>query len=56
MVAGSAAVVFFSLSTMTNAILQGTNHMSAPLSHSAIALIPHVLDVYKRQAGVDWGL
>ena len=27
MVAGSAAVVFFSLSTMTNAILQGTNHM-----------------------------
>lgn len=43
MVAGSAAVVFFSLSTMTNAILQGTNHMSAPLIHSAIALIPHVL-------------
>lgn len=43
MVAGSAAVVFFSLSTMTNAILQGTNHMSAPLIRSAIALIPHVL-------------
>ena len=43
MVAGSAAVVFFSLSTMTNAILQGTNNMSAPLIHSAIALIPHVL-------------
>ena len=43
LVAGSAAVVFFSLSTMTNAILQGTNHMSAPLIHSAIALIPHVL-------------
>ena len=43
MAAGSAAVVFFSLSTMTNAILQGTNHMSAPLIHSAIALIPHVL-------------
>ena len=29
--AGSLAVVFYSLSTVTNAILQGLNHMNVPL-------------------------
>ncbi len=56
MVAGSAAVVFFSLSTMTNAILQGTNHMSAPLLHSAVALIPHILSLLLFQRGMGLGI
>ena len=40
--AGSPAVVFFSLSTVTNAVLQGLNRMDLPIRHSAIALIVHV--------------
>ena len=40
--AGSLAVVFYSLSTVTNAVLQGLNRMDLPIRHSAIALIVHV--------------
>ena len=40
--AGSLAVVFYSLSTVTNAILQGLNRMDLPIRHSAIALVIHV--------------
>ncbi len=42
MVYGSIAVVFFSLSTVTNAVLQGINHMQTPLKNAVIALILHV--------------
>ena len=56
MAAGSAAVIFFSLSTMTNAILQGTNHMNAPLIHSAIALIPHILSLIVFQRVLKLGI
>ena len=41
--AGAAAVVFFSLSTVTNAILQGLNRMEVPVRHAAIALVLHVV-------------
>ena len=40
--AGSLAVVFYSLSTVTNAILQGLNHMDVPIRHAVIALVIHV--------------
>lgn len=40
--AGSLAVVFYSLSTVTNAILQGMNHMDVPIRHAVIALVIHV--------------
>ena len=40
--AGSLAVVFYSLSTVTNAVLQGLNRMDLPIRHSAVALIVHV--------------
>ena len=35
-------VVFYSLSTVTNAILQGLNHMDVPIRHAVIALVIHV--------------
>ena len=35
-------MVFYSLSTVTNAVLQGLNRMDLPIRHSAIALIVHV--------------
>ncbi len=42
MAVGSSAVVFFSLSTVSNAILQGINRMQVPIINSAAALAVHV--------------
>ncbi|MDF2887353.1 MAG: virulence factor family protein [Lacrimispora sp.] len=42
MIYGSSAVVFFSLSTVTNAVLQGINHMKTPLRNAIISLVLHV--------------
>ncbi len=39
---GCATVVFYSLSTVTNAILQGTSHMRIPVRHALISLGIHV--------------
>ena len=41
--AGSLAVVFFSLSTVTNAVLQGLNRMEVPVRHAAVSLVIHVV-------------
>lgn len=40
---GSAAVAFFSLSTVTNAVLQGINRMRVPIRNASIALAIHVV-------------
>lgn len=40
--AGSPAIVFFSISTITNGILQGMGFLSEPLKNSFVALIVHV--------------
>lgn len=39
---GSAAVVLFSLSTITNAILQGLGRLNAPLGNALLSLVIHV--------------
>lgn len=39
---GSVAVVFYSLSTISNAILQGLGHLSIPLKHALISLVIHI--------------
>jgi hypothetical protein len=43
---GSVAVVFYSLSTVSNAILQGTNHMSIPVRNAVYSLIIHTVSLY----------
>lgn len=40
---GSLAVVFYALSTVTNAALQGIDMMRRPMYHAAISLIIHIL-------------
>ena len=40
---GSAAVVFYALSTLTTSILQGNNYMRLPVIHSAISLGIHIV-------------
>ncbi len=46
MVIGCCAVVFFSLSTVTNAVLQGVDLLKLSVIHSAISLVIHVILVY----------
>lgn len=41
--AGSVAVIFYALSTVTNAALQGINLMRMPVKHAAISLLIHVV-------------
>lgn len=43
---GSCSVVFYSLSTLTNGILQGIDQMKLPVIHSAISLGAHVALFY----------
>lgn len=40
---GSAAVIFYGLSTLTNGILQGIDHMRIPVRNAVIALVSHLL-------------
>ncbi|MGI6206194.1 MAG: putative polysaccharide biosynthesis protein [Anaerovoracaceae bacterium] len=43
---GSAAVVFYALSTITTSILQGSSHMRVPVIHSAISLVIHIILIF----------
>lgn len=51
---GSAAVIFYGLSTLTNGILQGIDHMQIPVRNAVIALASHlvVLVVLVQYAGI----
>jgi len=40
---GSFAILFYSVSTVTNAVLQGNNYMRLPFIHAVIALVLHIL-------------
>lgn len=40
---GSAAIVFFAYSTITNGILQGIDRMKLPVIHAAVSLLLHVV-------------
>lgn len=43
MVIGAIAVVFYSVSTLSNAILQGINHFDEPVKNAAISLVLHII-------------
>ena len=43
---GTAAVVVFSLSTVTNGVLQGINRMRSPIINASIAMVLHVAVLY----------
>ena len=40
---GAVSIVFFSLSTLSNGLLQGINRMKEPVKNAAIALVLHVI-------------
>ncbi|MBO7364551.1 MAG: polysaccharide biosynthesis protein [Lachnospiraceae bacterium] len=53
---GGIAIIFYSLSTVTNAILQGINEMGRPVLHALISLVAHtallVLLLYVFKIGI----
>lgn len=53
---GSVGIVFYSISTVTNAILQGINHLKDPVRHSAISLGLHILLVIVLMWGFRLGI
>ena len=50
---GSIAIVFFSLSTLTNGILQGIDKMRLPVIHAIISLIAHIGVYYLMLIGFE---
>lgn len=53
---GAITVVFYCLSTVTNSILQGLNHMSTPVKHGAISLGVHLVAVVIMLVGFKWNI
>ncbi len=43
LITGSTAVIFYSYSTITGAMLQGINRIRIPVVHSAVSLIIHII-------------
>lgn len=44
--AGSISVIFYTMSTLTNGVLQGINKMRVPVVHAVIALVIHIVFLY----------
>lgn len=53
---GAVTVVFYCMSTVTNAILQGVNKMTTPVKHGAISLVVHLVGLYIMLDGFKWGI
>lgn len=53
---GAITVVFYCLSTVTNAILQGVNKMTTPVKHGAISLGIHLAALFIMLVFFKWGI
>lgn len=53
---GGISVVFFCLSTVTNAALQGMDHMSKPVKNAAISLVIHLIALYIMLVAFKWSI
>ncbi len=53
---GSASVVFYSLSTLSNGVLQGIDKLKIPVRNAAIALVLHMGILYLTISVFDWKL
>ncbi len=53
---GSASVIFYSLSTLSNGVLQGIDKMKVPVRNAAIALVLHIGILYLTIGVLDWKL
>ena len=53
---GAVSIGFYSLSTLSNAILQGINRMKKPVINAAIALVAHILVLLALMFGLNWNI
>ncbi len=53
---GAISLVFYSLSTVTNAVLQGINRMMKPVKNAAIALVLHIISLFIMLVFFKWGI
>ncbi|MEF9945104.1 MAG: polysaccharide biosynthesis protein [Lachnospiraceae bacterium] len=53
---GAVTVVFYCLSTVTNAVLQGVNKMTVPVKNAAISLVIHLLSLFLMLVVFKWGI
>lgn len=53
---GSVSIVFFSLSTLTNGLLQGINRMKEPVKNAAITLVLQLLILICTMLFLDWNI
>lgn len=56
LIIGGVTVVFYSLSTITNAILQGINQMGAPVKNGIISLVIHTLVLFIMVGPLKWNI
>ncbi len=54
--AGSASVIFYSLSTLTNAVLQGIGKVNIPVRNAAVSLIVHLGVLVPLLIYTEWDL
>ncbi len=54
--AGAVSIVFYSLSTLSNAILQGINRMKTPVYNAVIALVAHIAMLFGLMYGLNWNI
>lgn len=53
---GSVSVIFYCLSTVTNAVLQGLNHMTTPVKNASISLVIHLISLFFMLVVCKWGV
>ncbi len=53
---GAVSVVFYCLSTVTNAVLQGIDKMMIPVKNAAIALGIHIVSLFVMMVAFRWGI
>lgn len=45
LMSGAVTIIFYSLSTITNAMLQGVNRMTVPIRNAAVSLVIHLISL-----------
>lgn len=53
---GAVTIIFTSISTLSNGILQGINHLEVPVRHSVIALVIHLAALFVMMDRFDMGI
>lgn len=53
---GAVSIVFYSLSTLSNAILQGINRMKKPVTNAVIALVAHIIVLVALMLALNWNI